>query len=190
MANTQKLYCYVDETGQDVGSAFFIVVCVLSSQEQQAIRQNLVNIEQTTGVGIKKWHISRSPEKEEFMRNIIREGLAKGDIYYSVKRKPLSFFYVMLETIEKAIKNKCQDQGYKAIIYVDGIDYKKAIELTRILRIRGIRLKLARSVHDESEVMIRLADRWAGCIRGAMEGKVDNKNILTSAIKANYIKNI
>ena len=37
----QKLYCYVDETGQDKGSDFFIVVAVVSEKEQALLRDQL-----------------------------------------------------------------------------------------------------------------------------------------------------
>lgn len=60
----------------------------------------------------------------------------------------------------------------KLYCYVDGIDKTIAKKLTNILRTRGVRLNLVRSRRDESEPLIRLADMWAGCIRGALlDGK-------------------
>jgi len=37
----QKLYCYVDETGQDPASEFFIVVAIVLQKEQESIRKKL-----------------------------------------------------------------------------------------------------------------------------------------------------
>jgi hypothetical protein len=116
--------------------------------------------------------------------------LAKGDVYYAKYKKPLSFFLPMLETIEKAIRDKAGSNPYQATVYVDGIDKKKAQELTGDLRLKGIKLKYVRSARDESEPFIRLADRWAGCIRDALEGKDDNIKILTKAEKEKYIKHL
>ena len=96
----------------------------------------------------------------------------------------------MLEIVEKAIKDKARGKSYLAIVYVDGIDKKKAKELTNALRFKGIKLKYVRSARDESEPMIRLADRWAGCIRDALEGKEDNAKILSKAEKDKYIKKL
>ncbi len=187
---TKKLYCYVDETGQDAGSKLFVIVSVVSGEEQGIIRNQLEKMEQDTKIGIKKWHTSRSPEKEEFIRNIIKNEIAKGDVYYGKYKKPSSFFFPMMETVEKAIKDKAGTDSYQATVYIDGIDKKKAKELTNILRQAGIRLKYVRSAKDGSEPMIRLADRWAGCIRNAYEGKGVSKSILSRAEKHGYITQI
>ncbi len=186
----QKLYCYVDETGQDAGSEFFIVVSIVSSEEQGQVRSDLLKLEASSKVHARKWFNSRSPVKEEFLRLAVNEHLAKGDLYYGTFKKPLPFFLPMLETIEKAIKDKAGNTPYQAIVYVDGIDKKKAKELTNALRLKGIKLKYVRSARDESEPLIRLADRWAGCIRHAQEGREVNKKILAKAEKDKYIKRI
>lgn len=167
----KKLYCYVDETGQDAGSEFFIVVSIVSSEEQHQVRSDLLKLEITSKVHARKWFNSRSPVKEKFLRLAVSKKLATGDVYYGMFKKPLPFFLPMLETIEKAIKEKTGSDPYQTIIYVDGIDKKKAKELTNALRLKGIKLKYVRSARDESEPLIRLADRWAGCIRHAQEGR-------------------
>jgi hypothetical protein len=186
----QKLYCYVDETGQDAGSRFFVIASVVSGEEQEKVRQGLAEAEKITKLGIKKWHSSRSPEKEEFLRTILKQELAKGDVYYNKYKKRLPFFLPMLETIEKAIRDKAAGKPYQAIIYIDGIDKKKARELTGALRLKGIQLTYVRSSRDESEPIIRLADRWAGCIRDALEGKEVSRKILAKAEKDKYIKQL
>jgi len=186
----QKLYCYVDETGQDAGSNFFVVVNIVSGEEQDQIRNQLLKMEESNKIHARKWSNSRSPIKEEFLQDLVKKELVKGDIYYSSFKKPLPFFLPMLETIEKAIKDKAGQKGYQAIVYVDGIDKKKAKELTGALRFKGIKLKYVRSTRDESEPMIRLADRWAGCIRDALEGKEVNGGILLKAEKDGYVKHV
>ena len=42
----QKIYCYVDETGQDVGSLFYIVTALVSASEQYQLRAQLLKIEE------------------------------------------------------------------------------------------------------------------------------------------------
>jgi len=76
------------------------------------------------------------------------------------------------------------------IIYIDGIDRKKAAQLTNALRVRGIKLALIKSRRDESEPLIRLSDRWAGCIRAALLGKKQEQNVLKEAKNKKYLKEV
>jgi len=93
----------------------------------------------------------------------------------------------LLEVLEDAIRIKAVPP-YTARVYVDGIDRKKAAELTNALRLRGISLELVRSRRDESEPLIRLADMWAGCIRGAWKGEHDERALLERAREKNYLR--
>ncbi len=185
---TQKLYCYVDETGQDAGSNFFVVVSIVNGEDQNKVRGELLRLEAESKVHARKWFNSRSPIKEEFLRITLKEELVKGDIYFEKYQKPVPFFPPLLETVEKAILDKAGDKPYLATVYVDGIDKRKAKEMTGWLRHKGIKLQYVRSARDESEPFIRLADRWAGCIRDALEGKEENLKILIKAQKCDYIK--
>ncbi|MDP3794426.1 MAG: hypothetical protein Q8R13_00660 [bacterium] len=47
----QRLHCYIDETGQDPLSKFFVVVAVVSANEQQELRKHLLAIESSAGTG-------------------------------------------------------------------------------------------------------------------------------------------
>ncbi len=176
----QKLYCYVDETGQDIGSEFFIVVAVVSGREQDLLREQLLKIESLAKIGKRKWHKARPERRKQYLRIVLERKIGEGEVYSGHYKKPLPYFLPMLETIEKAIAHKVKDD-YKAIIYIDGIDKKKAAELTNALRLRGIKLELVKSRRDESEPLIRLADRWAGCIRAAFLGREDEKELLAEA---------
>jgi hypothetical protein len=44
----EKLYRYVDETGQDAASSVFVVVVVVSAENQDVLRQALINIEEVS----------------------------------------------------------------------------------------------------------------------------------------------
>ena len=75
-------------------------------------------------------------------------------------------------------------------MYVDGIDKKKAEELTNALRVRKIKLELVRSKRDESEPLIRLADRWAGCIRSSFLKNREYTDIFDKAKNKKFIKEV
>jgi len=185
----RKLYCYVDETGQDAGSEFFIVVAIVSDKEQDLLRNQLLEIESQTKIGQRKWHKSQTERNVLYLQSVIKKEIGRGEVYFGHYKKPIPYFLPMLETLEKAILDKAKE-NYKAIVYVDGIDKKKAAELTNALRIRGIKLEFARSSRDESDPLIRLADRWAGCARAASLGRKEAKEIFKKAEGKSYLKAI
>jgi len=182
----QKLFCYVDETGQDDRSEYFFVVAVVSEREQDALKGSLIRLEQQTKVGSKKWHKLRSPAREHFLELALNAQLAAGEVFFGRYEKPLPFFQPMVETLSKAILLLAAED-YQAVVYVDGIDRKKARELTAALRENGIKTQQVRSARDESEPLIRLADRWAGCIRGRFEGNEAAETLVIRAIEISYL---
>lgn len=182
----QRLYCYVDETGQDVTSAFFIVVAVVSDEQQDLLRKELVEIETIAQTGHRKWHKSRPGRRLKYLQLVLQRQVAAGEVYFGRYQKPLPYFLPMLETLEKAISAQAQVE-YRAIVYADGIDKRKAQELTNALRLRKIRLELVRSRRDESEPLIRLADMWAGCLRDALLGEKEAQGLADQATQSGYL---
>lgn len=185
----QKLYCYVDESGQDATSEVFIVVAIVSDQDQVAFRQKCLAVEENAGTGKRKWHKSRPERRRRYLELALEGKLGQGRVFFGQFKKPLPYFLPLLETIERGIKETAP-KDYQATIYIDGIDRQKAAEMTNALRVRGIKLRLVRSQRDEAEPLIRLADMWAGCIRAALLGRTQEKGLLTRAAKANYLKEI
>jgi hypothetical protein len=185
----KKLYCYVDESGQDDRSRHFIVVVVVIRGEQNFIREELAGIELLSKTYGLKWHKTKHDRRMHYLALVCKDRIASGTIYYGIYKKPLPYFFPMSDTVEKAIKKVATDD-YAAVLYVDGIDKTIARKLTNILRTRGIRLGLVKSRRDESEAIIRLADMWAGCIRGALLGGMESKNMLDSAQAKGHIKNV
>lgn len=186
----KKIYCYVDETGQDSGSEIFVVVAVVSEQDQETLRQELITTEYDAKTGHRKWHKSRAERRLKYIQIILEKKIAKGDIYFGSYQKPLPYFLPILDVLEKAIKEKTKDKKYKATVCIDGIDRKKAAEMTNALRLRGISLELVKSRKDESEPIIRLADMWAGCVRAAISTGRDEKVILDRAEKEKYAHDV
>jgi hypothetical protein len=184
----QKLYCYVDETGQDSASTVFIVVAVVSAKEQEQLREALIQAENTAETGHRKWHKSRPARRLRYLELTLEHSLLGGDVFFDVYPKPLPYFFPLLEVIEKAIKAKAGDRPYVARVFVDGIDRKKAAELTNALRLRGVWLELVRSRRDEAEPLIRLADMWAGCIRAALEAQPQEMILLNRAMRTGAVR--
>jgi len=121
-----------------------------------------------------------------YLELVLEKNIGRGEVFYGSYPKPLPFFFPFLEVIECAVKMKAV-RPYNARIFVDGIDHKKAVELTNALRLRGISLDLVRSRRDESEPLIRLADMWAGCLRSAPIGGCEEQSLLATALRTSYL---
>ena len=55
----KRLYCYVDETGQDAMGEFFILSVVVSANDRDELVSTLEKIERSSGKGKVKWMESR-----------------------------------------------------------------------------------------------------------------------------------
>lgn len=186
---TQKLYVYADESGQDTASLFFITVAVASDRVQEDLRHRLIHIENLAGTGSLKWHKTQSVRRLKYLDQVLAEKIGHGEVFFGVYPKPIPYFFPLLDVVEHAIRCKAQAL-YTARVHVDGIDRKKAAELTTALRVRGIRLEAVRSRRDESEPIIRLADRWAGCIRAAQSGRAAESKLLEHAQNSGYLSKV
>ena len=87
----QKLYCYVDETGQDSGSEVFIVVAVVNSDDQDNIRTALVDAERFAETNTLKWHKSKHDRRMKYLRAVVEKGIAAGSTYFKQYRKPIPY---------------------------------------------------------------------------------------------------
>lgn len=178
----QKIYCYVDESGQDEGSETFVVAVVLCRKDPRALGMRLLEMEETSGVGRFKWHGAKRARSHTFLELTMTERSAIICIFAGHYKKPTPYFPPMTETIERAIKAAARGP-YRAIVLIDGVDKKKAAEFTRELRAHGTCLDHVRSTRDESEPAIRLADRWAGCMRSALLGDKIAEKLVEDAQK-------
>lgn len=120
---------------------------------------------------------------------VLDKKIATSGVYFIRVKKPVPYFAPMLRILEKAILDQAKGY-YKATIYIDGIDKKNARAITNALRGFGIHIKQVRTARDESNSLIRLADRWAGCIRKAYENREEERKIFEQAKKQKYLKQI
>lgn len=90
----QKLYCYVDETGQDTQGELFIVSVVVTKKDREEITQSLEKFEQETGKGKTKdtksykeltlitvaSAITAAKDQEDYQALVFIDGLSKSGI--------------------------------------------------------------------------------------------------------------
>jgi len=123
-SSMQKLYCYVDETGQNVGSEFFIVVAVVSDEDQYRLRRQLTDVEEVAQTNQLKWHKTEHSRRIKYLSLVVERNIAKGSVYTARYRKPIPYFFPIIDVLEKAIKKVARGE-YQVRVYVDGIDRKK-----------------------------------------------------------------
>jgi hypothetical protein len=186
---TQKIYAYVDETGQDATAAFFYVVAAVNDQDQERLREQAVRAEDLARTGHRKWHKTQPQKRLAFLTEVVHQKLGHGDVFFGAYPKPIPYFFPVLDVLEHALRRKVAPP-YVARIHVDGIDRSKALQLTNALRARGVTLELVRSRRDESEPLIRLADMWAGCIRAARSGRAPELALLERAQRVGYLAEV
>lgn len=186
---TKKLYCFVDETGQDVGSKIFIVVTVIVISQLDDVRKNLEILEADTRIGKIKWHKSQYKYRIKFIEGFLSKNNENLHIYFLKVRKPVFYYLPTTEILQKSISENAS-KNTQAIICIDGLDKFSAKKYTNALRTKFVTLRLAKGIRDESEVLIRLADRWAGCIRMALLGNQQCKNLLEKATNNGVLKEV
>lgn len=189
MPKTKKLYCYVDETGQDPGSKVFIVVAVIVTSNIEAVRQRLHELEKSTKIGVIKWHKSNYKFRIQFLEEFLRQDNGDLHIYFLKVKKPVFYWLPTIEVLQKSLPNHSTAET-QVIICIDGLDQFSAKKYTNALRTKMLKVKLAKGPRDESEALIRLADRWAGCIRMALSGNKDCKTLMNRAKKRGVLKEI
>src|SRR5260370_11967711 len=117
----------------------------------------LMDIERAAGTVEHKWHKSHSPKRLRYIELTMERNVGQGEVFFGAYPKPLPYFFPMIELVERAIKAKAVPP-YTVRVFVDGIDRKKAAELTNALRLRGVLLEMVRSRRGQSEPIIPLAD--------------------------------
>ena len=182
----QKLYCYVDEAGQDDASRFFVVVALTSDKDQDTLRKQLEDVEEQAQTHGLKWHKSRHERRMRYLSLVLDRKIAFGEVYVGRYQKPIPYFFPVIDVIEKAVKRAAKGR-YRAVIYVDGINKTIAKALTNALRTRGVSLRMVKSRKDENEILMRFVDMWAGCIRSALLDEKDGAELFNRAKRSGYL---
>lgn len=180
MKPPSKLYCFVDETGQDYGSSIFIVVVVATTAVDE-VRSAAARCEFLAGVGAKKWHKSKLNLSLSFLGRLLATP-CEFTVYYLRTVKPATYAAVVQEAIYRTIVARSV-RGALARVHVDGISKRNARELTISLRRHGLNIAPVRSRRDESEPLIRVADRFAGCLRSALAGNAASHALVRKAVR-------
>ncbi len=172
----QKLYGYVDESGQDTGGKFFIVSVVILGQERDELLKLVEQFEQESGKGKLKWGKAAHQKRLEYLRRVFAERRFGEKLRYSIFRGTTDFDLATMMAIAKAVNWRKPTVNYAVNVYVDGLSKSKRLEYRRQLRRLGVPIRQVRGItKDENNALTRLADAVAGLVRDATSG--DNQEI-------------
>lgn len=193
----QKLYCYVDESGQDTHARthkerVFVVAVAVLEENRAELEKACEQYEHQSGKGKRKWHTGNRESKLAYWRLIVGDDRFKRVLCYSVTR-PLAKPNYDAQTvlgIVKAIHWRKPDPDYTSDIYVDGISQTKQTEYANELRKVGVSVRRVHRARDESSTLIRLADALAGLAREVAENNEESKALMRQAMRRGIIAEV
>lgn len=186
----RKLSCYVDETGQDTGGAFFLVAVVVTAEERNKLTALLERIEQTSGKGRVKWTKTEKSARLAYIRIVLAQPMLKGSLFYAHYHHTTQYVPLTVLTTARAILAVAPDD-YRATIFIDGLPRSKERWFGSELRHLRIATKKVRGVRrEENDALMRLADALAGFVRAALEKKGRFPILLRASEKHGFIKEL
>jgi len=167
----QKLYCYVDESGQDTKGRIFVVSVVVIGHERDDFLQLCQRLEEASGKHKDKWGRAKHERRMQYLRYIFADHRFRNSLCYSLFRGDHNFDHATIAAILAAVQYKKLSGHYTTFVYVDGLSKTKRHEYGVSLRRLGLPVRhLGGIARDESNALTRLADALAGFVRDALSG--------------------
>lgn len=167
----EKLYCYVDETGQDTKGKLFLVSIILQDLNTvNDLKSALSFIEKQSGKKLTKWNKAKHNTRVSYLKLLFKCGLLHKNIFFSKYNNSVEYFPLLSLTIAKSILSK-NLQDYSARIIIDGLKVAEASLVRSELKSLKIKFTKVRGMKDEQDEILRLADSIAGFTRDYLEGK-------------------
>ncbi len=178
----QKIYAFVDESGQETEGALFLVSVVVTDHEYERINETRIEIEERSGKRLKKWSRARFDYRLAYVEAVIAQPLFRELIFFSHYTGSQDYFKLTVETAAKAIHHRDQED-HPATVIVDGLSGRDVDRFKRSLRQLHVNVRKVRGARDESEPIIRLADAVAGFVRDFLEGQNYAAKLCEKAIR-------
>lgn len=172
-----KLYCYVDETGQDTFGKFFLVSIVLMDLAiREGLAEKLESIEIKTGKKKTKWTKTSYGVRREFLKKIAYLAALRNSIFYSIYAETKTYTQLTSLSIAKAVLAKGEN-NYSVTVIIDGLTKADTEKVRRELKKLKVKYDNIRGMKDEQSVFLRLADCIAGFLRDYVEKQPYTKEI-------------
>ena len=141
----QKLYAYVDESGQDTEGRFFVVSVVLLGADRDTVLSRLEALEDRSRKGRVKWRRARYTYRQDYIAGLLDMPLLAESIFVTTFSNARNYFELTVESTARATTAKTQGRPYRVTIFVDGLTRPEHATFTNRLRARGISRKKVRS---------------------------------------------
>ena len=171
----QKLYAYVDESGQDTFGEFFVVATVLTADNHERVRQSLERLERASGKGLRKWIKATPRQRLAYLTAVLQLPALHGRLFAAHFTNTTTYLPCVLTTITQAVTAGAAGQPSRATVLIDGL--QKTVRQDVAAALRGqlqphsIRVEKVRGLDEESDALMRLADAIVGFVRHALEGR-------------------
>ncbi len=83
----QKLYAFVDESGQDTRGELFVVATVLTVENHERVRQSLERLERASGKGMRKWMKATPRQRLAYMMAVLQLPALHGRLFAAILRR-------------------------------------------------------------------------------------------------------
>lgn len=182
-----KLYCYVDETGQDTkGELFLVAVVIKGIAYLSSLETTLEEIEQRTGKKLLKWKKVQKKIKTKYLEELIQIKALKHAVFYATYQASKEYSKLTSLTIAKAVLAK-ESTNYTVTVIIDGLNDKERDIVRDELKKLKIKYRKIRGMKDEQSAFLRLADAMAGFLREVYEGEEYAKQFIKRFEKAGIV---
>ena len=176
-----KIYCFVDETGQDsAGKLFIVIIVVIKNLFIDEIREGLSEIEKVTGKRKSKWGKAKHEIRSRYIKSAIKLIKKSGHAYYASFFQTKEYVALTAFALAQAILMYSDKLPTESTIIIDGLKSAEQIKVSRLMKIFNIKYEKIRGARDESEPVLRLADSIAGLVRDAEEKNDFSQKLLLS----------
>jgi hypothetical protein len=166
-----KLYCYVDETGQDTKGKYFLVVIVISDLiDVNVLDRKLSEIEDFSRKLLHKWKHTDKHTKERYLLQVSKVLELKNAIFYRIYKDSKEYTTLTAFSIAAALSIQNRKQ-YIATIIIDGLNDVERGIVRQELKKLSVHYKKIKGLKDEQSSILRLSDAMAGFLRDAIIDK-------------------
>lgn len=189
MSMTSKLYCYVDESGQDTRGRLFLVAVVVIGEEREQLRAFCEALEFRSGKGSRKWSKTSTARRIAYAQGIADQRLFMGKLHYAVFEETTDYLTATVEAIAETLANATAED-YDATVFIDGLSrsLERAVGLS--LRRSGAHVRKVRGLDEENDALMRLADFVCGLLRGALEGEPALMALSQRGVEAGILRDV
>ncbi len=164
MRLVQKLYCYVDESGQETkGKLFSVAVVVLSHQPNEWLAL-CERLEHSSGKGKFKWGTAKRELRLAYLRSVFAETKFRGSLYFSIFRDTMGYDVATITAIAKAVQHIRPSERFTTLVYIDGLKKSRRLKYGSELRKLGIPTRKVQGGHQGGKQRPGSAGRRPGWV--------------------------